>query len=113
LQFRHRFDVEAAHAYLQGARHLRNRFPDAGEQHLLRVAAGGDHPLEFAPGNDVETATEATHQFHDGEVAVGLERVAEGGVPALHCKPELFESRFDVASRIDIERGAELLGERV
>ncbi len=70
-------DVEAAYAHLQRAAHLGARLADAGEDHLGRVAAGGQHPLQLTAGDDVKAAAGPRKHLQHAERRIGLHRVAD------------------------------------
>jgi hypothetical protein len=57
--------------------HFLARLADAGEDDLVRAAAGRQDPRQFTAGNDVEAGAEIGEELEDGEVGVGLDRVAD------------------------------------
>ena len=74
-----RFDVEAADADLQPVRHFQAALADARKQYLAGVAARSQYARQFAAGNDVEPGAQRGEQFKDGEVGIGLDRIADQG----------------------------------
>jgi hypothetical protein len=56
LELADALDVEAEHAGSERLRHLGAGLADAGEDDPRRIAAGRQHPLELAAGDDVEAA---------------------------------------------------------
>ncbi len=76
MQLRQGFDVEAADTDFQGAAHLVVALADAGKHHLAGIAAGSQHPLEFADRDNVETRTQARQHVQYGQIGVGLDRIA-------------------------------------
>ena len=57
--------------------HFGARLADAREHHLRGVAAGRQHALEFAAGDDVEAAAGLGEGLQHGQAGVGLHGVAE------------------------------------
>jgi hypothetical protein len=110
VQFRDRFDVEAQDAFLEREAHLGFGLADAREDGLARVAAGCDHAQQFAAGDDVEAGAFARQQVEDGEVRIGLHRVADEGVAAFTRVAVGGEVLQQGRLRIDIGRRAEFLG---
>ena len=110
LQFLGGFDVEAVHADFQGATHVLAALADTGEDDLARLAAGGQHALQFTARDDVEAGAQARQQVQHAEVGVGLhgeahqvrqtgQRIGVGAVLGL-----------DVGAGIDVGGGAETFG---
>ncbi len=114
LQFRDRLDIEAEDAGFQRQLHFRSRLADAREDDFLRVGTGGQHALQFAAGDDVETGTEAGEQVEDGEVGVGLDGVADqravAGRMGVQYVLEFTQRLGQRSAGIDIGRRAELFG---
>ena len=106
-----RFDVEAAHADLERALHLRARLADAGEHDPRGVAAGGQHPFELAARHDVEARAAPGEQVDDRQVGVRLQRVADEHLAAGRRTREFVEGRGDGRLRIDPGGRAEALGD--
>ena len=59
FEFRNRFDIEAENASIQRLLHFRSGLADTGKNDFLRVSPGGQHALQFATGNDVETGAQS------------------------------------------------------
>ena len=101
------FDVEAQHADLERARHFRARLANAGKDDAGRVAAGGQHALELAAGDDVEAAAVAREPLQNGEIRVGLHRVADQMLAAFERLLVRRERALHRPRRVDIEWRAE------
>src|SRR5258708_1536945 len=82
FEFACRFDVETHDPGSERLAHVVTAFAHAGEDGLCRIAAGRDHPREFAAGNDVESAAHARKKVEDGQIRIGFHRVTDQ-VPTL------------------------------
>ena len=74
-------DVEAIDSLAQGVVDLAGYLADAGKRAAVGAAAGLEHLEEFASGDDVKASPFLREQIQDGEVAIGLHRVADHAVP--------------------------------
>jgi hypothetical protein len=109
------FDVEAVDARLQRRTHLGARLADAGEHYFARTAASGQHARQLATGNDVEAGAEPGEKVQDGEVGIGLDRVADqrsvGQAVGLQRVAVGGIGRGERGTRIDVAWRAEARGD--
>jgi hypothetical protein len=82
---------------------------------LLRIAAGGEDARQFAAGDDVETGAEFGEKVEDGEVGVGLDRVADQRAVSQAVRLQRVAigrvGGGQRGARIDVARGAEARGD--
>ena len=107
FEFRFRLDVEAANAGRQRGVDLAACLADAREDDALRIGADGQRAGQFAAADDVEPAAFAGKQVEDGQVGIGLHRVAHERRPAAEGVGVGTIRRDDRAARIDESRRAE------
>src|SRR5262249_19969757 len=72
-----RFDVETQDAGMERLADLGRALAHSGENNASGIAACSEHPRKLAPRNDIEAAAETGEQAQDGEIRVGLGRVAD------------------------------------
>jgi len=104
-------DVEAVHTDFQRAAHVVASLADAGEDDAARLAAGGEHALQFTARDDVEARAETCQHVQDTEVRVGLDGEADQvrhAFQRIGVSPVL---GLDVGAGIDVGRRAEALRE--
>ena len=77
FQFRSRLEIETANPCLQRLFHLRDAFPDPGEDDTGRVTAGAHNPRQLAAGDNVETRAEPGQQCQYRQIGVGLYSVTD------------------------------------
>ena len=78
LQLRLAFHVELQNAGLEREVDLRGGFSHAGKDHAAGgIRRGGQHALQFAAGDDVETGAVLAEKLENGQRGVGLDRVAD------------------------------------
>ncbi len=107
------FDVEAHHVGSERLAHLGARLADAGEDDLRRIAAGGDHALEFAAGDDVEAASGAGEGLQHREIRVRLERIADQRIAPFERALIAGERGEHRGARVHIQRRSEAQGQIV
>ena len=112
LQFRLALDVEGKDALAQGVLDFRPGFADAGERAALGFAAGLEDAEKLARRDDVEAGAFAGEEIEDGEVAVGLDGVADEVVHAVERRVEAAEMVADRPRAVDVEGRAVFGGER-
>ncbi len=113
LQLAEALDVEALDADFERAAHLVGPLADAGEDDLLRVAAGGQHAFEFADGDDIETATGLRKRLQHRQRRVGFHRIADE-VAAAGERARVRRQRVaHRGARIDEQRRAVCVRERI
>ena len=87
IELRFALHIEAADACPQRLRHFGAGLAYPGEDHLGRIAAGGQHPLEFATRDDVKATTGPGEKLQHGQAGVGFHGVADlrlaAGQPSL------------------------------
>ena len=71
-QFRLRFAIEVLTSRRQRLVDLAARFPDSRKNHRLRIAAGLQHAIQLAAGNDVEARAGLRQQLQDRQIALAL-----------------------------------------
>ena len=98
------FDVEAHHAGFERALHLRAGLADAGKDDARRVSAHGQHPLELAPGNDVEAAALRREPLQHRQARIGLHCIADEVVAAGKCVLVRRQRALHRRLRVDVER---------
>ena len=106
VQLGFRLDVEQANAGAQGFANFLARFSYSGKNHAAAIDAGAAEAVELAAGNDVESGTEAGQQPQDGEIRVGLDRVADGVRQAAHRGVQLTVGRRDGGGAVNIRGSA-------
>ncbi len=111
VQLGNRFDVEAQDAVLEREAHFIGALAHARKNHLVRIAAGSDHAQQFTARDDVETGAFARQQVQDGQVGIGLHRVADQRVAPGAGVGKGVEVLQQRGLGIDIGRGAELFGD--
>ena len=72
-----RLDIEAENAGIERKRHLGARLADPGEDDLPRRHTSRQRPVYLAFRNDVSAGAELRERADDGEVGVGLDRIAD------------------------------------
>ena len=72
-----RFDIEAADADLQRPVNFIGAFPDAGEHHACRIAAGHQDALQFAHRDNVKSGAESCQHLQYREVGIRFDRIAD------------------------------------
>ena len=105
------FDIEAMDAGVQRHLHFLGGLADTGEHYLLRVATGTQHACQFAAGDDVEAGAEAREDVQDGNVGVGLDRVADLVRVVTESIDETLVVLFQRGARVDIQRCAKTFGQ--
>jgi hypothetical protein len=104
-------DVEAADTDLQRAPDLVGALAHTREDDPGRIAAGGQHPLQLADRDDVETRTQSREHVQDREIGVGLDREADQMRMIAKGAFEGAPVAFDRRARIDIAGRAETFGD--
>ncbi len=84
IQLGFAFDVEAADAGRQRLLHFGAGLAHARKDHLAYIAACGQHALELAARDDVETATGLCKHLQHAQRGIGFHGVADLGVAS--CK---------------------------
>ena len=111
LQLGFGLQIEAEDLFLQREAHLGLALGHAGEDHLGRIPTRRQHPRQLAAGDDVKAGAQTSQQVQDGDVGVGLDRVADqmGYVPRrlIEGVPVALQG----GAGVDVERGAVLLGQ--
>ena len=110
LQLGFGLQVEAEDLFFQRKAHLGFALGDAGEDHLGRITARRQHPGQLAAGDDVKARTEACQQIEQGQVGVGLDRVADQVGNVASRLVEGMPVAFQGGAGVDIERSAVLVG---
>ena len=111
FEFRRRLDVKAVDARLQGAAHFLALFDHAGEHHLRRIAPRGDHALQFAHRDNIETGALARQHIQHGQVRVGFHGIAHQVLTAGQRPLILAQRGLHRGAGIHVGRGAQILGE--
>ena len=75
LQLRGGFHIETMNVGFQGCGHFIGGFAHAGKDNLVRIATGAQHPLQFAPGDDIEPRSTTSQYIQHRQVGVGFHRV--------------------------------------
>ena len=76
-QLRHRFDVDLVDLGVERRLEFALGLADPREQDPLRRHAGGERTAQLAFRDDVGTGPEAGEKAQDGEVRIGLDRIAD------------------------------------
>jgi hypothetical protein len=100
-------EVQAEDSRLERARDLRRGLAHAREQHLARVAAGGEHPRQLPARDDVEAGPEPREQRQHAEVRVGLDRIGHQRAAPGKGAREFAVMALDRSARVDVTRRAE------
>ena len=111
LQFGLALDVEGKNALAQGVLDLGPGFAHAGERAAFRLAAGLQHAEQLARRDDVEARALAGDQVEDGEVAVGLDRVADEVVQPAQRRVEPAQMVANRRRTVDVQGRAVRGGE--
>ena len=111
MQLADRFDVETEDAGLERGAHFVCSFAYARKNHLARIAAGRQHPSEFAAGYDIEPRTELGKQVEDGQTGIGFDRIANQMWGVGKCLGIILEGTFKCGSGVDVKGRAEAFGE--
>ncbi|MNS67799.1 hypothetical protein D3C72_1010610 [compost metagenome] len=111
LQLGFRLQVEAEDLFLQREAHLGLALGDAGEDHLGRIPPRRQHPGQLPAGDDVKARAQARQQVEQGQVGVGLDRVADQMGNVARSLIEGVPVALKSGARVDIQRGAVLVGE--
>ena len=115
LQLGRGFHVEAENPGAQGLGHFRLGLADAGEHHLARIRASGQHPAQLPAGDDVKPSAQTGEEGQHSQVGIGLDREAHQAVLARRMGGQgLLE--FPVGGRqgglgIDVTGSAEFIGD--
>src|SRR6185312_13037743 len=73
-----RLAVERENSRVEGGVDLLRGLADARKNHLSRITAGFENPMQLAAGDDVEPSAGVRQQTQNRQVAVGFYRVAYG-----------------------------------
>ncbi len=76
FQFGGGFHIETVDVGFQGRGHFVGGFAHAGKDNFVRIAAGTQHPFQFATGDDIEAGAAAGQYIQHRQVGVGFHRVA-------------------------------------
>ena len=95
LELRRRLDVEAAGCRPRARRASRLRSCRRRRTPSCRIAARREHARQLAARDDVEARAQAREQSQDGEIRVGLHRVADQVVAAGEWRGDGAEALLD------------------
>src|SRR5690606_29712859 len=108
-----RFGVEALHAGQQRIANFPGLLAHPGEHDLGRIAAGGQHALEFAARDDIEARPQPGELFQHSQVGIGLHAITDQHRTAADGVAVGLAGLAQRGARIHIKRRAQLRGQRV
>ena len=111
LHFGFALDVEGEHALAQCVLDLVARLAHAGERAALRLAPGVQDAVKLARRDDVEPGSLVREEVQDGEIAVGLDGVADHVIQAIQRGVQAAKMVLDRPGAVDVEGGIVFGGE--
>src|SRR5262249_5934687 len=109
FQLRFALDVEAGHALLERVLDFFIRLTHAGKRTPGWVAAGCEHTIQFASGNNVETCACICEQLQDRPIGVRFDGVTNQVSQRRECGIQARIMVENCSCAVDISWSAELL----
>ncbi len=111
FQFRHRFDIDLHDPGIERGGHFRCCLADAGKNDLRRRHPGNQGALQLAPRNHVGAGPQPGQGGDHGEVGIGLDGVADGGVESADSFGEDPVMALQGGRRIAVKGRADIVGD--
>ena len=108
LQFPFGLHIDPCHIRAQRRFNFGLGFADAREDNARRVCADLQNTKELTAGDDVEACAFFFEQTKDGEIGVGLDRIADGWLQRRKCRRDAAVVFADAIGRVNVQRRSEL-----